>query len=245
VVCSEPGLLLSASCVNIVVFDKTGTLTSDTQSMTMVVGYDGGDDNSGIRREGGSNRRRQHGSNKILYDQQHPMANVVLAGCHFLVSIAGSSTSKLIGDPLNAAPFEHSNWMFDPIQNTASAPTSTTPKGTTATEDDDDNSSTSGLVAKTLWQIKSFLFDPNRSQTSAPVLFIHGDNAYRLLKVVQGSPDTMLPFLTTTPTAITTKMMMIMVMIMMVRLLLLKLERPSLNVGMAIRFNPSNRKGCV
>ena len=158
VVCSEPGSLLTASQIDMVVFDKTGTLTSDTQAMTDIV--------------------------NLPRSLHHPMSEVVLAGCHSLSSIIGS-TSKPIGDPLDVASLEYSCWAFNSTDKTACA------RDPLNRVTDDIVDGTRVPNGTKLWQIKSFPFDPSRRRSSALVLVQHEDNKFRLWKVVKGSPDGM------------------------------------------------------
>ncbi len=158
VVCSEPGALLTASCVNMVVFDKTGTLTSDTQSLKKIV--------------------------PMSTETVHYMTEVVLAGCHSLVTMDNnsSSTSKLVGDPLDAASLEFSKWLFNGINKTASPTAKLT-------------SSDKGIEhLKRLWQIKTFPFDPTRRRSASLVILEHGDN-YRLWILMKGSADAMTEYI--------------------------------------------------
>lgn len=145
VVCSNPGSLLTASQIDMVVFDKTGTLTSDTQSLTKIVTLPGHDESS--------------------------MAAVVLAGCHSLSSI--NATSQLLGDPLDLAGVQYSNWTF---------------RGDTKT------ATSSGTMGK-LWQIKSFPFDPNKRMSSALILLWQDDGRTSLWKLVKGATENIRPLL--------------------------------------------------
>jgi len=89
VVCSEPGALLTAATIDVVVFDKTGTLTADTQSLSNIV-----------------QPINSSTTNEMMIDS-------VLGGCHSLVSLKGNeSESKLIGDPLDLASLRYSGWTY-------------------------------------------------------------------------------------------------------------------------------------
>ena len=161
VVCAEPGSLLTAAKIDMVVFDKTGTLTSDTQALKMVI----------------------PNPSKVINDNKHSyMIDVVLAGCHSLVSINQSKKgkNKFVGDPLDIASLEYSKWTFDSSEKSASA---------RAKKSVSDPWST-----KKLWQIKTFPFDATRRRSSALVLVLHEDK-FRLWKVLKGSPDGMTSFL--------------------------------------------------
>jgi cation-transporting ATPase 13A1 len=94
VVCSEPGSLLKASKIDMVVFDKTGTLSADTQTMTDIVNLQGS------------------------LTEYTALADIVLAGCHSLSSIKGIP-SKLIGDPLDVASLDYSSWDFNSTDKSA------------------------------------------------------------------------------------------------------------------------------
>jgi len=91
VVCSEPGSLLTAAHVEIVVFDKTGTLTADTQALSRIVLPKGG-------------RAVVKG-----------MDRVILAGCHSLVDLEDPSTHEhhFAGDPLDLASLQFVGWVYD------------------------------------------------------------------------------------------------------------------------------------
>ena len=98
VVCSEPGALLTASRVDMVVFDKTGTLTSDTQSLKKIV--------------------------PPSTQPIHNMTEIVLAGCHSLIMMEnddGSNNKRIVGDPLDAASLEYSSWSFEAVNKSASS----------------------------------------------------------------------------------------------------------------------------
>ncbi len=102
VVCSEPGALLSASQIDMVVFDKTGTLTSDTQRLNRII---------------------PPPSNTKIGKKYHPMTNAVIAGCHALVSINDNKgKTTLVGDPLDIASLDYSTWSFDGKTKSASSP---------------------------------------------------------------------------------------------------------------------------
>ena len=144
VVCSDLGALLTASQIDMVVFDKTGTLTSDTQAMTNIT--------------------------SLPEDGLHPMANIVLAGCHSLSSIH----SKTIGDPLDISGLEYSQWVFNSTNKTA------VPKQSVRRQS-----------AKMIWQIKSFPFDASRRRSSALLLVQNKDGSTQLWKAVKGSSEGM------------------------------------------------------
>ena len=146
VVCSDLGSLLTASQIDMMVFDKTGTLTSDTQAMTNITSLPG--------------------------RKLNPMADVVLAGCHSLSSI--HSTSKTIGDPLDIAGLEYSQWAFNSTDKSAVS-----------------KHALHSQSGKKLWQIKSFPFDASRRRSSALVLVYHENGSMKLWKVVKGSPEGM------------------------------------------------------
>lgn len=165
VVCSEPGSLLSASQIDMIVFDKTGTLSADTQKMTQVVTL------------------------SSPSDAQDSFSAVVLAGCHSLSSMKGSST-KLIGDPLDLVSLEYSNWAFNSTDKSARVMRS---HQTEQNKTEDKIYSMSN--AKKLWQIKTFPFDPTKRRSSALLLVQNKDNEYLLWKVVKGAPDCMRPLL--------------------------------------------------
>lgn len=102
VVCSEPGALLTASQIDMVVFDKTGTLTSDTQRLNRII---------------------PPPSNSKIGKKYHPMTNAVLVGCNALVSINhNKAKTTLVGDPLDIASLDHSTWSFDGKTKSASSP---------------------------------------------------------------------------------------------------------------------------
>lgn len=143
VVCSNSGSLLTGSKIDMVVFDKTGTLTSDTQSLTKVVTLPG--------------------------QMEGPMAAVVLAGCHSLSSI--NATSQLLGDPLDIAGLQYSNWTFRGDSKTAVS---------------------IGMKGK-LWQIKTFPFDPNKRMSSAIILLEQDDGRISLWRLVKGAVENIRP----------------------------------------------------
>ena len=155
---SEPGALLAASQVNMIVFDKTGTLTSDTQSMKKVVQVP----------KGNRSKKSEH---------HESLSDIVLAGCHSLVSIEKNIESKdkcgVIGDPLDIAALEFSEWKFDGINKSAFS-----------------IGNKQNAIQK-IWQIKTFPFDPTRRKSSALLLVQNASNEFQLWKVVKGSPDSM------------------------------------------------------
>jgi cation-transporting ATPase 13A1 len=145
VVCSDPGSLLTASQIDMVVYDKTGTLTSDTQSLTKIATLPG---------------------NKVS-----PMAAVVLAGCHSLSAM--NATSQLLGDPLDLAGLQYSNWTFRGDSKTA----------------------VSSRMTGKIWQIKSFPFDANKRMSSALVLLQQDNGRISLWKLVKGAAESIRPLL--------------------------------------------------
>ena len=155
---SEPGALLAASQVNMVVFDKTGTLTSDTQSMKKVV-------------------KSPKDMRSKEFDNHKNLSDIVLAGCHSLVSVGKDKDSKdecgLIGDPLDIAALEYSEWKFDGTNKSAF------------------NIENKKNAMQKIWQIKTFPFDSNRRKSSALLLVQNSSNDFQLWKVVKGSPDSM------------------------------------------------------
>lgn len=97
VVCSEPGSLLTAAHVNVVVFDKTGTLTADTQALSRIV------------------------SPPEDQQSQSIMAEAILAGCHSLVDLVDETTKdkghNFVGDPLDLASLQYVGWNFNGTQD--------------------------------------------------------------------------------------------------------------------------------
>ena len=95
VVCSEPGSLLTAAHVQVVVFDKTGTLTADTQALSRIVLPKDGTDVRG-------------------------MDSVILAGCHSLVDLGDTSTNRhhFVGDPLDLASLQYVGWTYNSAHDT-------------------------------------------------------------------------------------------------------------------------------
>ena len=162
VVCSEPGSLLSASQIDMVVFDKTGTLSADTQTMTDIVNLP--DSSTAHNR----------------------LAEVVLAGCHSLSSMKGTS-SKPIGDPLDVASLEYSSWTFNSTAKMAYVAAQSPNSMHSNVQADEE------IIpnARKLWQRKTFPFDPTKRRSSALLLVQHENNEYRLWKVVKGAPDSM------------------------------------------------------
>ena len=89
VVCSEPGALLTAATIDVVVFDKTGTLTADTQSLSSII--------------------------PTVYPSinNELMIDSILGGCHSLINLKNAtSENKLIGDPLDLASLRYSGWTY-------------------------------------------------------------------------------------------------------------------------------------
>jgi magnesium-transporting ATPase (P-type) len=95
VICSEPGSLLTAAHVQVVVFDKTGTLTADTQALSRIV----------------SPPKKHH--------SQSTMQEAILAGCHSLVDIVDETTMahSFVGDPLDLASLQYVGWTYNSIQD--------------------------------------------------------------------------------------------------------------------------------
>ena len=162
VVCAEPGALLTASQIDMIVFDKTGTLTSDTQRLKMIV------------------PPPLHKKNETEYSK---MTNLVLAGCHSLLSMNKNKNGKsvFVGDPLDIASLEYSGWNFDS-------------KAKSASSNDVKQNTIESNSPTMLWQLKTFPFDATRRRSSALVLALHG-NEFRLWHVMKGSPDGIAAFL--------------------------------------------------
>lgn len=160
VVCAEPGSLLSAAHVNLCVFDKTGTITADTQVMTAVV--------------------------SPYSDHIHPMADAVLAGCHSLsyLNDGNISTFQLVGDPLDQAALQFSQFKFNSTDNNAIRISNWNQNKTTSHK-------ASAMDPIQIWQIKTFPFDSTARRSSAIVLIKHADSKYKLWKLCKGSPDSM------------------------------------------------------
>jgi cation-transporting ATPase 13A1 len=97
VVCSEPGSLLTAARVQVVVFDKTGTLTADTQALSRIE----------------SPPKEQQ--------SQSSMSEAILAGCHSLVDLVDEATKdnqhSFVGDPLDLASLQYVGWTYNNTQD--------------------------------------------------------------------------------------------------------------------------------
>ena len=148
VVGTEPGALVSTATTDAVVFDKTGTLTADTQSLTSIV-YPP----SGLRT-----------SKNIKF-----LSKAVLAGAHTLIQQSDSDNANLVGDPVDLAALQWTQWKYNAK----------------------DKSASSVRRSEKLWQIRSFPFDSNKKTSSAIVLTKDGKGHFRLRILVKGSPNTM------------------------------------------------------
>lgn len=149
---------------------QTGTITADTQALS-----------------------------KVVSDLESPKWNTssnfqhfILAGCHSLVHMrmvgcknsnnAGSTPSKIVGDPLDMSALEFSTWKFN---HTSSGGYYYLPDTSKTNEGNPSNHPIR------LWQIRSFPFDPNKRLSSALVLAELSDGDYKLWILTKGSPGTM------------------------------------------------------
>jgi cation-transporting ATPase 13A1 len=148
VVGTEPGALVSTAKTDAVVFDKTGTLTADTQSLTSIV-YPP----SGLRT-----------LKNIKF-----LSKAVLAGAHTLIQQSDSDDANLVGDPVDLAALQWTQWKYNAK----------------------DKSASSGRRGEKLWQRRSFPFDSTKKTSSAIVLTKDGNGHFRLRILVKGSPNTM------------------------------------------------------
>lgn len=158
VVCSEPGSLLTSAHVDMVVLDKTGTMTAETQSLKQII------------------------LSPDQSDAESSWADAVLAGCHSLETIkdgTSGTTERVIGDPVDLACLEHTDWNYYGGQNK----TATAPSVLSKSLRDD------SIIR--IWQLKTFPFDATRCCSSALLLVLDASGSFRLLKTVKGAPDVM------------------------------------------------------
>lgn len=170
VVCSEPGSMLTAAQVEIVVFDKTGTLTADTQSLSKIVS---------CPRNHNTETGAEVSQSGIISPRYSP--RVVLAGCQSLVLLDEQNNSKWVGDPLDLAALKFSRWTYNSSLDCYQG----------LLDDNDNDVDVPAAQACKLWQIKTFPFDANRRTSMALVLIELSDGQRGLFKVIKGSPDTL------------------------------------------------------
>ena len=162
------------------------------------------------------------GRNKVM-GKRHPMTNVILAGCHSLVTfdehvkqsnedhndeksdgkaeIREERSIRIIGDPLDAACLQYSGWNYDGTGRNATNPSRNLIRKRNKGKENGKSSKTTVSARMkmsspvSLWQIKTLPFDPVRGFSSALVLVEYADGNMRLWMVMKGSPDAMNSFL--------------------------------------------------
>lgn len=110
--CTEPYRVPYAGKITHCLFDKTGTLTTDELVPTGVVNADANVDKL-------LNKKDSKIKDIIVkVDEAHIDSTMVLAACHSLVAIPGSSTkqggAELLGDPIELAALKGVQWSYNP-----------------------------------------------------------------------------------------------------------------------------------
>ncbi|CAB9508222.1 Probable cation-transporting ATPase 13A4 [Seminavis robusta] len=182
VVCSQPGALLTASQIDLVVFDKTGTLTADTQALSQVITLP-----NATKSATDTKNKSKKGQNVTKSDNSlNEMANLVLAGCHSLVQVDGDESSdesnerSMVGDPLELAALRFSGWEYHEAGGYYQPASS---------------SSTGKKTVEKLWQLKVFPFSPASRLSSAVCLVQNSNGEYKLWTLIKGAPEAVEPLI--------------------------------------------------
>ena len=108
VMCTEPFRVPTAGKIDAILFDKTGTLTTDK---LVPVGVINNNSEASAHLDADGARAEQ----KVF--EASSAAAVVLAACHSLIAIDGSS--ELLGDPIETAALSGVRWSYDHASQTA------------------------------------------------------------------------------------------------------------------------------